>query len=251
MEPAWRKLLFHYGDRLNVRYVYGGLVPNWNGFHDRGAGIAKPADVAGHWADVARQFGQPIDPSVWLKDPLSSSYPPSIAAHAVRLLAPDHEGAFLRRVKEAVFLEARNIARLDVLIECAVAEGLDAHQFEVLYTSGVAERAFRGDLEEVQRLGVRGFPTLVAQNRDGLTTMLPGMQRYADLECLVLRLSGLPRADRAPTPRDALATYRRGTTREFAELLDLEDAAAVAPLKANGAHQQPVGGAAWWSVDTR
>jgi predicted DsbA family dithiol-disulfide isomerase len=155
MEPAWRKLLFHYGDHLNVRYVYGGLVPSWDDFHDRGAGIRKPADVAAHWAEVARKSRQPIDPRVWLDDPLTSSYPPSIAGHAVRLLAPEREGSFLRRVKEAVFLAARNISRLDVLLECAVAEGLDPRQFAMLYTSGVAERSFRRDLEEVQLLGVR------------------------------------------------------------------------------------------------
>lgn len=63
---------------------------------------------------------------MWLTDPLPSSYPPSVAVHAVRALAPDREEDYLRRMRQALFLEARNIARPEVLVACAADIGLDA-----------------------------------------------------------------------------------------------------------------------------
>ena len=248
MEPAWRKLLYHYGNQLSVRHVYGGLLPSWQGFQDVSAGIGQPADVAPHWADVAQHYGQPIDPSVWLRDPLHSSYPPSIAVHAVRMLAPEREGAFLRRIREALFLHAQNIARPELLTEYARELGIDRQQFSMLYDNGIAEAAFRRDLEEVRRLGVRGFPTLIIRGCDGGIVTVHGSQPYARLERAVLQVTGLPPAKQPPTLDQGLATYGSGTTKEFAELLNLDHAAAVRVLEASGVDRTPVAGDAVWRV---
>lgn len=107
MEPAWRRFLYHYGEHVEATHLYGGLLPQWEGFADVGAGIRAPEDIPPHWEEVAERYGQPIDPSVWLTDPLHSSYPPSIAVHAVRALAPGREEDYLRRIRQALFLEAR------------------------------------------------------------------------------------------------------------------------------------------------
>jgi protein-disulfide isomerase-like protein with CxxC motif len=251
MEPAWRKLLYHYGGHLAVRHLYGGLLPGWDGFRDEGAGISRPADVAPHWAEVARRYGQPIDPSVWLRDPLPSSYPPSIALHAVRMLAPKCETAYLRRIREALFLAARNVARPELLADQAAALGIDPAQFALLFAGGVAERAFERDREGVRRLGVRGFPTLIVRGRDGQTAVLHGTQRYTRLEREVVRVTGLPRTERAPTTGEALAAYGSGTTKEFAELLDLDQEATIRTLEASGTRRTPVAGDALWGDGLR
>jgi putative protein-disulfide isomerase len=68
LEPAWRKLRHHHWQLMDVRHVYGGLLPRWEGFADRGAGITAPTHVAPHWAGVAARTGQPINPAVWQTD---------------------------------------------------------------------------------------------------------------------------------------------------------------------------------------
>ena len=243
LEPAWRKLLYHYGDRLAVRHVYGGLLPGWEGFSDLRAGVSQPSDVAVHWDEVAQHYGQPIDPGVWLRDPLPSSYPPSIAVHAVRMLAPEREEAYLRRIRDALFLEARNIARADVLTELASEVGIDAEEFSRLYGSGVAEAAFRRDLDEKHLLGVRGFPTLIVRGR----VKLRGTQPYERLERGLLKATGWEPSGRTPTPAEALAAYGSGTTREFAELLGLGHDETVRALEENGGVRRPIAGDALWS----
>src|SRR5690606_16647761 len=76
MEPAWRRFLYHYGEYVEATHLYGGLLHHWEGFADVRAGIRGPEDIPPHWEEVAARYGQPIDPSVWLADPLPSSYPP-------------------------------------------------------------------------------------------------------------------------------------------------------------------------------
>lgn len=235
MEPAWRKLLYHYGQHVTVRHIYGGLLPGWEGFADVANGIRRPADVAPHWADVARHYGQPIQPSVWLTDPVASSYPPSIAAHTVRLLDPSKEEAFLRRMREAVFLDGRNIARPEVQAECAAAAGVDPNLFTRLLEAGAGKAPFERDLAEVRTLPVRGFPTLIMVDANGKGAVLGGTQPFARLEEALLRLSGLPASRRKVTTAEALAAYRSGTLKEFAELLEQSPDEAAGALRQAGA----------------
>lgn len=248
MEPAWRKLLYHYGDHFTTRYLYGGLLPDWEGFADSGAGVYRPADVAPHWTEVARHYGQPIDPAVWLRDPLASSYPPSIAAHVVRMLDARREEAFLRRLREALFLEARNIARLEVLLECAKDSKLDPQQFQLLYQSGIAERAFQRDLQEVRQLPVSGFPTLIFRGLDGKTLIVGGTQPYAQLEQACIQVTGLPPSTKTPSAAEALAAYSAGTTQEFANVLNLGSNETAQALTAVGACRIPAAGDAIWTT---
>lgn len=246
MEPAWRKLLFHYGDRLEFRHLFGGLLPGWAGFADRANSIGQPADVAPHWAEVAERFGQPIDPSVWLTDPIGSSFPPSVAVHTVRPLAPNLEEAYLRRLRQAVFLEARNIARPEVLIACAADVGIDAARFTSLWEAQAGQAPFEQELAEVRRLPVRGFPTVIIQGRNGQGLVLRGTQPYDRLEAALLQVTELPKAERVPTAAEALQAYGSGTTREFAELLGLSADATRAALLGAGAVQRPIAGDALW-----
>lgn len=247
LEPAWRRLVHHFGEQLKVRYVYGGLLPHWQGFADRGAGIRAPADVAPHWTEVAQSTGQPIDPSVWLRDPLSSSYPPSIAAHAVRLMDAAKEDAFLRRCRQALFLEARNISRVEVLAACAVDVGLSGDEFLRAQAGVPARAAFEGDLMETRQLSVNGFPTLIAQGGNG-QLVIRGHQPYARLEQAILQVTGLSGpTPPPPTAAQALSAYRSGTTREFAEVLQLSQENAALALIQAGAQRRELAGDALWS----
>lgn len=247
MEPAWRKLIFDYGEQISSRHIHGGLLAGWGGVVDAKNGISGPATVAPHWAEVAEHSGQPIDPSVWLKDPLSSSFPASIAVHAVRTINPALEEAYLRRIREAIFLEARNIAKEEVLIDCAVDIGLERESFAQALAAGAGKAGFQRDLAEVRQLKVHGFPTIIMTGEDGQGFVLRGAQSYERLEGALLELTGLERATAQPTAAEALAAYGSGTTKEFAELLGLSLDETQKALTAAGAKARPIAGDALWS----
>ena len=249
-EPTWRRLRHHYEDVVTVRTIYGGLLPGWAGFSDPGAGIAAPADVAPHWQDVAARTDQPINPEVWHTDPPSSSYPASKAAHIVRMLAPAVEERFLRRVREAVFLEARNVARRDVLVDCAAEAGIDAKAFSVLFDADAGADGLATDLRERQALGVRQFPTVLISTEAGQRprALVVGARPWADVESALLSALAIPGAKpaTAPTIDAALDAYRSGTTLEFATLLGLAPPQTESQLQAAGAARRRLGSGHHW-----
>lgn len=245
MEPAWRALRVRYADVLEVRHVYGGLLPGWEGFADPGAGIASPRDVAGHWDEIALRTGQPIDSRVWFDDPLDSSFPPSVALTAARLAAPEREEAFLRHLREQVFLRGRNIARSDTWWEAAAATGIDRDAIVRHLTDGSAVRAFENDLAAAQASGARGFPTLVVEGPGGSVTLF-GTQSPDRLEQAVLMVGGLtPR--REPISLDsAVEALGTGTTAEYAALLRRDPEPVERRLAATGLRPLTLaGGTAW------
>lgn len=248
MEPAWRRFMYLYGEHVEVTHLYGGLLPGWEGFSDS-AGVRQPSDLPPHWVEVAERYGQPIDPSVWLTDPLASSYPPSVAAHAVRAIAPAREEDYLRRLRQALFLEARNVARREVLIACAADIGLDATQFQAALDDPASEAAFAADRETKVRAGLRGFPTLVvAGPASEQPWIMRGSQPFFRLQrALEAVLDGLPPA-REVSVEEVLREYGSGTTREFSEVLELDAEATEAALRQAGARGRPLAGSHLWSV---
>jgi len=248
MEPAWRKFLYHYGEHIEAGHRYGGLLPRWEGFADMGAGIGQPADVAPHWDEVVERYGQPIDSSVWYRDPLASSYPASVALHAVRRIAPELEEAYLRRIREMLFLEAKNIARADVLGAAAVDVGLDREQFGREFESAEPWEGFVKEMEELRTLPVRGFPTLiVAGPAVAEPRVMRGTQPFFRMErALDAVMGGLP-PRRSVEVEVVLAEYGSGTTREFSEVLELDQKETEAALRAAGARAIPLAGSLFWT----
>lgn len=104
IEPQLRKLKLEYGNQIEVVYNMGGLLPDWS--YNAG-GISKPSDVAHHWDEVSVYYDMPIDGDVWLEDPLSSSYPPSIAFKAAQLQDYEKAISLLREMREMVFLQKK------------------------------------------------------------------------------------------------------------------------------------------------
>jgi predicted DsbA family dithiol-disulfide isomerase len=249
MEPAWRRFLYLYGEHVEVTHLYGGLLPQWEGFMDSG-GIRKPADIPPHWEEVAVRYGQPIDPSVWLTDPLASSYPPSVALHALRAIAPEREEDYLRRIRQALFLEARNIARPEVLVACAADIGLDPAQFETALRAPASQEAFAADLAQKRALGIRGFPTLVvAGPAVEQPWVMRGSQPFFRLERALEAVLGERPPARDVSVEAVLGAYGSGTTREFAEVLGLDEAATVAALQEAGARSRPLAGSQLWFAE--
>lgn len=247
LEPAWRRLLYRFGNAVSVTHVYGGLLPSWEGFRDRSAGITAPADVAPHWDHVSTVSGQPIDSSVWLVDPPASSFPACAAAVAVRLVAPEQEGRYLRRLRELVFLERRNIARQEVLDMALGRIEIDLDAWRTVIADGRAERAFEADRALARTLGAHVFPTLLtATESRPLRPIAQGSVGAAQLEAALLAESPLEPQRGVPSAAAALDAYGSGTTLEFAALLEVLPAEAERRLAAVGARSTPVGGGRTW-----
>ncbi|SDE79433.1 Predicted dithiol-disulfide isomerase, DsbA family [Dyadobacter soli] len=215
IEPQLRKLKLEYGPLVELEYRMGGLLPDWS--YNSG-GISKPTDVAPHWDEVSRYYEMPIVGDVWLEDPLHSSYPPSVAFKAAQMQDEGKALAFLRRIREMVFLEKKNITRWEHLADAASHAGLDVGQFEKDYQTD-AVKLFQGDLQLAAQWAVRGFPTLLVFNREGQHEKIYGFKPYEIFEAAIAKMHpGAPKGWYSKNWQDLFAQYPTLTTKEFAGL---------------------------------
>ncbi|SDL11169.1 Predicted dithiol-disulfide isomerase, DsbA family [Siphonobacter aquaeclarae] len=217
IEPQLRKLKLEYGHALDIEYRMGGLLPDWS--YNSG-GISKPSDVAHHWDEVSAYYDMPIDGDVWLEDPLDSSYPPSIAFKAAQLQGAKKAIAFLRKIREMVFLQKKNITRPEYLRAAAEAAELDVDRFEQDFP-GRARELFQEDLALARQLGVRGFPTMFFVDENGQMEKVYGTKPYAVYEQALLgQAPAVRKAPYATNWESLFAVYPTLTSREFAELAE-------------------------------
>lgn len=218
IEPQLRKLKLEYGHSVEIEYRMGGLLPDWS--YNSG-GISKPSDVAPHWDEVSHYYNMPIDGDIWLEDPLDSSYPPSIAFKAAQMQDQYKAVAFLRALRELLFLQKKNITRWEYVAQAAEKTGLDTALLH-MDMEGKAKDQFEEDLQLARRMGVRGFPTLFFTDDDGHTALLYGFKPYAQFEENIRKID--PDAVKTTYPKgwqDLFATYPTLTLREYAELAEV------------------------------
>lgn len=212
IEPQLRKLKAQYGEYLDIEYRMGGLLPDWS--YNSG-GISKPSDVAHHWDEVSVYYDMPIDGDVWLEDPLSSSYPPSIAYIAAKLQDERKAVLYMREIRKMVFLEKVNIAKFENLKKAAESVNLDLTQFEADF-NGRAKELFKEDLSMARQFGVRGFPTMYFIDEYGSREVVYGSRPFEEYQRALLKFQ--PKAEAAEVSTDwksLFALYDSYTALEF------------------------------------
>lgn len=215
IEPQLRKLKLEYGNNIEIEYRMGGLLPNWS--YNSG-GISKPSDVAHHWDEVSVYYDMPIVGDVWLEDPLDSSYPPSIAFKAAQMQDKEKAVAFLREIRELVFLHKKNISKWEPIAEAAAHAGLDVNQLKADFEGG-AKADFENDLQIAREYGVRGFPTMFFVGGAGRKEFVYGSKPYAAYENAIIKLlSDVIKNDYDKNWERLFSIYPTLTAKEFSEL---------------------------------
>ncbi|MEY3433460.1 MAG: hypothetical protein RL131_1396 [Bacteroidota bacterium] len=228
IQPQLRKLQLEYEEHVSIEYKMGGLLPSWENFNRYG--ITKPSDVAAHWQEVCSYYEMPVNKNIWLEDPLPSSYPPSIAFKAAQLQDTGKAVLFLRRIREMVFLEKKNIIKKEFLHAAAYEVGLDAARL-LRDLEGKAQELFRQDLMKADELHVKVLPTLFFSNKNGVELALNGYQPYQNfVEILENLKPGIQKSDYNKSPEYLFNRFQTLTTREYAMLRDENEFEALYTL---------------------
>ncbi|MBX2907668.1 MAG: DsbA family protein [Taibaiella sp.] len=228
IQPTLRKLKLEYDEYINIEYCMGGLLPSWEQYN--GSKITKPVDAAKHWEEVGAQHDMPLDGDIWYEDPLSSSYPPSIAFKAAQIQDPERAILFLRRIKEMVFTQKKNIIKWEHLRRAAFDVGLDSARLLRDY-EGKARELFRQDLLLSQQLGVKGFPTLFFSNGDNKQYVIRGLQPYERFEQIIHKMiPGVKKDSYVRTPEELFTYFPTMTEKEFVYLGNMSKEEAMIVL---------------------
>lgn len=233
IEPQLKKFKLEFGEYVDIEYKMGGLLPGWEGFADTANGISKPSDVAHHWDEVGQQSGMSIDGDIWLEDPLDSSYPPSIAFKAAQLQGKELAITFLRRIREMVFLEKRNITKEFYLCKAIEESGGNTVKFLEDFHSEDLKQSFYNEIQEGRQIGVRGFPTFIFVNAFGQGLKLSGMAEYKYYQMALEKILDKPTS---PSPINfdvagLLKHFGYMSTYELAFILSLDSNAVVNNLE--------------------
>lgn len=189
-EPILRKLELLYGDKLEFKTYFGGLLPDWEGFEDAANDIKATSDVADHWREAAKAFGMPTDGSIMDENPVKSSYPPSKVVKLVQQISNSSAKRVLRFLREELFVFNRNIAQDDVLED--VLNRLNRNGAKIVADSKepLAQELLNQDLDVAQRLDGTTFPTILFIDESGRGLRLTGMQTFETYEAALQELLG-------------------------------------------------------------
>ena len=225
-----RKLKLEYDEYVNVEYRMGGLLKSWGDLKKKKDIIQTPVDAAKHWEEVCVLHEMPLDGDVWIQDPPHSSYPPSIAFKAAQLQNNELAIHFLRRIKEMIFLEKKNIIHWYFLENAALEVGLDVARLKRDCEKKAKDR-FKEDLKLAKELNVNYFPTLIFEDKNGKQIVMKGCKEFSEVEHVIAEL--LPEAQKAEfdkSPDSLFKQFTTMTTKEFAFLNNSSIAEAEAIL---------------------
>lgn len=181
--PVIESVREHFGGELPVDLLLGGLRPGTTQAMDD----ALKASIRGHWQHVHERTGQPFDFSFFDRSGfVYDTEPPSRAAVAVRRLDPGSVFGYLKRVHRAFYAENRDVTDGRVLRELASESGIDRDVFTEMFAAEETRRETLEDFAAARRLGINGFPALIAgRDRDGYEVIAVGYRPYDQVEGLI------------------------------------------------------------------
>lgn len=180
-----------------------------------------------------RQSGMPIDTELVRKVHSGTTVRAGVAVKAVGIVAPEAFERYLRLLRVASQVDARDIEQLEVQEELAKEAGIDVNAFREAIETEEATREFYGDQTEARVRGVTGFPTVTFRGARGGEIAVGGFQPTEAYEEALSRAMGATVIEE-PVPDLVDLLRRRGplTTAEVAEVYDwLVDSATVELLE--------------------
>lgn len=101
--------------------------------------------------------------------PRRSTYPACRAVIAARKQGQGFDEAMTQAIQHAYYQQARNPSDESTLIEVAAELGLDVEQFSCDLRDDKTQQLLLHEIDEVQRLGVDSFPSLLLQTDAGVS----------------------------------------------------------------------------------
>ena len=165
-------------DDVNVVHLLGGLAPD----SDEPMPESMQQGIQQTWKQIVQVIpGTEFNFAFWTDNtPRRSTWPSCRAVIAARRQSKDFERPMIKAIQRAYYLDAKNPSDSDTLLQCAKDIGCDGAVFSNDFESEDVSNEFLDELRQVQRYGVRGFPSLVLQKADGSAFSVPVEYQHAN-----------------------------------------------------------------------
>jgi putative protein-disulfide isomerase len=169
---------------LKFRLINGGLRP----FNTEKA-IEMADFLKSHWVEIEHRTGQKFAFDI-LKDPsfIYDTEPAARAVVAVRKMSPSLEFDFFKAIQTAFYLHNKDTNLIETYLEIAKDFSLDLEQFKQIFESAEIKKATLADFQLSQRMGIRGFPSLVLKKSNEFTLLAHGYQTAENVESILEKI---------------------------------------------------------------
>lgn len=227
-EPQWRRLRYEYSGLIVWKYRMGGLLPNWKGFNDPINTVEKPIQMGPVWMEAHHISGMPINNRIWFDNPPESSYPACIAVKCAEIQSPDAAEAYLRRAREAVMVEGKNISKQEVLLDLGkevseeFSELFDFNRFEADLAGDAGLEKFKEDLQKARYHQISRFPALTIRKPNHPGVLIVGYRPYSALVVALEQAApGISPVRKASTAEDYNAYWGKNMPSELREAVQI------------------------------
>lgn len=156
-------------EHVIAQRVLGGLAPDT----DQPMPAEMQAKIKGIWQTIQQTVhGTQFNFDFWEKcTPRRSTYAACRAVIAARKQGVGNEESMILAIQQAYYLEAKNPADLNILIELADKIGLDRERFITDMASSAVNQVLMQEIEFTHSMKVKGFPTLLLENNGVFTNI--------------------------------------------------------------------------------
>ncbi len=180
--PVIEAIREQYRDRAKIALMLGGLRP----------GTTTPMTQAGcdgilhHWHEVHARSGQAFNfAGALMPGFIYDTEPASRAVISVGAIDAAATFPCFEAVQTAFYLEQRDVTRTEVLAELAQDCGISGSDFLARFESDAMRQKTRQHFAHTRQAGVRGFPTLIAQNAAEHTTLCNGYCALSEFQTVL------------------------------------------------------------------
>ena len=201
--PVWRALAYHYGNRVELDYVMGGMIEDIRTYNNRrlsiGGDIAlSNRKVHDHWLDASAVHGMPVCEQGFhlFSQEHPSTIPQNLAFLAARVyearyateVKPGAARHYLRRLQEATAVDAALTGDTDVLVDMSAVVGFVPEKFRTIYCGDVVKTLYDEGRVFCRSYEVTSFPCYLVTYR-GEEMMLRGYSSFDVVRNCIEQLS--------------------------------------------------------------
>jgi len=189
--PIIKKLAIDYKNDFDFELLNGGMVVGEReGLIDDFATYILNAypQVESH---SGIKFGEPYLEKLRNNTLYNSSVLPSIAMEVFKSKLPSEVIAYSSAIQHALFFEGKDGQAIETYTNLATEFGIDAHAFsELVRTETYKTKTFEG-FEEAAKLGVNGYPAVLALHNGTYYSLSRGFAPYAQMEMMFEKLKSM------------------------------------------------------------
>lgn len=225
-EPQLRKLRYQYLEIIHWRNRMVGMLPDWDTYNDPMNNVYRPAQMGPVWAETKHKSGMPFNERLWFENPPQSSYPACLAVKTAEMFNDDLSEIFLRKMREAVMVQGKDISNKEVILQIAKQiekeNDIDYEQFKISFLNKEAVGLLKEDLDRVKLKNISRYPSLTIQAEDKRGIILTGYRPYEVLEEAISQMLPDDFIKRDIDPDEYRSYWGNITEREMEEVMETE-----------------------------